>query len=116
MLPILPVLILLMFQGPATSERLALHGYLPEALHAIHQRLEAQPDRESEVLSELIAASQDPQLTQALIAMLRLVDARQPANEPLPVEPWKFVPIDSPEPPPPIDGYQTCRRSRDGPF
>ena len=116
MLPILPVLLLLFFQGPANIERMAHEGRLPAAIEAI-QRLDGEASAEREAFASLLAASKDADFTQALFTILRWVDA--PATTPqaaiLP-EGAERLPIHSVASLAISDGFQASRRSRDGPF
>jgi hypothetical protein len=111
MLPILPVLLLLLFQGPANFERLALEGRLPAAIEAV-QRMDTPPS-EREAYASLLAASKDPEFTRAIFNLLKWVE---PNEKPLeqPLEPG-LLPIGIGESPPLQDGFKTSQRSRDGP-
>lgn len=118
MLPILPVLILLLLQGPSSVERLTREGRLPAALDAIHRELAlpeaAFSDEDDAMLASLFAAH-DPHFSSALFALLR---GRVPEPEsPRPLEiPEPKPEISIGEAPAPCEGFAECRRSRDGPF
>jgi hypothetical protein len=112
MLPILPVLLLLLFSGPANIERLALEGRLPAAIEAV-QRMDTPPS-EREAYASLLAASKDPEFTRAIFALLTWAEPEEkPLSKPLQSG---YVPIEIGESPPPQDGFNTSQRSRDGPL
>lgn len=116
MLPILPVLLLLLFQGPANIERLAMEGRLPAALAAI-QTMDAQPGSDHEAIASLLAQSSDPELTQALYTILKWIDRPEAPARPQPIEAEseRASPVpDQAETP--SDGFDCCRRTRDGPL
>jgi hypothetical protein len=112
MLPILPVILLLLLQGPANVERMALQGRLPAAIEAI-QRMDA-PQNEKEAFVSLLAASQDPELTHALFSILKWTEPAEPKVVSVPEEPT-FVPIEPPHEVALRGGFSKSNRSRDGP-
>ncbi|WP_144240978.1 hypothetical protein [Fimbriimonas ginsengisoli] len=114
MFPLLPVLILLLLHGPSNIERLAHEGRLPSGLEVFHREVEpAIAQRDRAILALL--ASRDPQFSSALFAILRTED--QPARPKPKKQQSEARPVisvgDSPTPP---DGFEDCRRSRDGPL
>lgn len=117
MLPFLPAILLLLLQGPSNVERLAIQGRLPAALDAVYRTAGQTPTlREAEqvVLATLLAAGEDPELSDALLAILRSERTRRetPA-EPL-VEPKPVIPFPD-HAPPPEEGFTRSQRVRDGP-
>jgi hypothetical protein len=111
MFPILPVLLLLLFSGPANIERMAVEGRLPAAIEAI-QRLDAPPS-EREAYASLLAASKDPDFAKAIFTLLTWSRAETLGSVPR-VEAG-YVAIAIGESPPPRQGFSTSQRSRDGP-
>lgn len=116
MLPILPLILILLLQGPANVERLAREGRLPAALEQIHREI-ARPSlpvsaREEALYASLRAAGGDPELSSVLFALLR---KPEPAS-PEPTEIPSREPRVALHPAPPLrEGHEECRRSRDGP-
>ncbi|MEZ0327005.1 MAG: hypothetical protein ACAH95_13980 [Fimbriimonas sp.] len=114
MLPILPVILLLLLQGPANVERMALQGRLPAVIEAI-QRMDA-PQNEKEAFVSLLAASQDAELTHALFSILKWTEpAATVTAKPLSIEPT-FVAIEPRQRMALSGGFVKGNRSRDGPF
>ncbi len=113
MLPILPVILLILLQGPANIERMALQGRLPAAIEAI-QRMDA-PQNEKEAFVSLLAASQDAELTHALFSLLKWTEPEPKQARTLP-EDAAFVQIDPGPSMPLLGGFSKGNRSRDGPF
>ena len=113
MLPILPVLLLLLFSGPANAERMAVEGRLPAAIEMI-QRLENPPSDQS--FASLLAASKDPEFTRAIFTLLKWVAPKEPAKVKPVIDPEAFVATPPTDSPPISEGYRSCQRSRDGPF
>jgi hypothetical protein len=114
MLPILPALILLLLHGPSNFERLATEGRLPAGLEAFHREIEpAVANRDRAMLALL--ATRDPQLSSALYALLR---SEEPALQPVKRIKARAprVEIYAGEAPAPRDGFEECRRTRDGPL
>lgn len=106
MFPILPVLILLLLQGPSNVERLAREGRLPAALEAVHQELRLPaPDRTQREETVLVS----------LMALLGPGEPEPPAPKSLREIPTRIdIPVVvAPIPP---AGFVACRRTRDGPF
>jgi hypothetical protein len=117
MLPFLPAILLLLLQGPSNIERLAVQGRLPAALDAVCRTMGQTPTlREAEqvVLASLLAAGEDPQLSDALLAILRSERTRRvSSSEPL----VERTPIPSPDRDPPLpEGFARSQRVRDGPL
>lgn len=117
MLPFLPAILLLLLQGPSNVERLMVQGRLPAALDAVYRTVGQTPTlREAEevVLATLLAAGEDPQLSDALLAILRSERTRRKAvAEPL-VDRTPIPPF--PDHGPPREGFARSQRVRDGPF
>lgn len=127
MLPILPALLLLILQGPSSIEKMALDGRLPAALEAVSRQMESQDHRsgsiekaDAAVLASLLAFSNDPDLSKALVRLLAL-------DAPIDAPSHAWIPDEEPEPEPrPLsqegsapaipDGWIKNQRSRDGPF
>jgi hypothetical protein len=121
MWPLLPALILLLLQGPANVERMALDGRLPAALEALQARM---PDQDvsargqAVALASLLAVSGDPQLSHALFALLRIPPQVAATEQPKAVKP-----LEEPTGPPLVPkslgssqaGFLKLQRSRDGP-
>lgn len=106
MFPILPVLILLLLQGPSNVERLARDGRLPAVLDAVHQELRLPaPERTIEEETALVS----------LMALLGPGETESPAPKPIREIPTR-IEIPVVVAPVPTAGYETCRRTRDGPF
>lgn len=118
MLPFLPAILLLLLQGPSNVERLAVQGRLPAALDAVYRTVGQTPTlREAEqvVLASLLAAGEDPELSDALLALLRIERTRrETTSEPL-VDRTPVPPFPDHGPPPPA-GFSRSQRVRDGPF
>jgi hypothetical protein len=115
MLPILPAILLLLFQGPANIERLALEGRLPAAIQAVQHMDQQRSQAEREAIASLLAASQDPDLARALFTIFNWMDEQVPAPQPRIILARTAPPLD---PGPKLtleEGFQDCRRSRDGP-
>lgn len=112
MFPLIPVILLLLLQGPSNADRLARNGHLLGSLDAIAADSTL---RESDrvVLASLFAR-EDAKLSDALIAILRS-DRTRPSAPP-PTEPVvKQVPVSAPK----LrlqQGYARSQRSRDGPL
>lgn len=117
MLPFLPAILLLLLQGPSNVERLAIQGRLPAALDAVYRSVGQTPTlREAEqvVLATLLAAGEDPDLSDALLAILRSERTRrettaEPLDDRAPVPPFPD------HGPPPQEGFARSQRVRDGP-
>lgn len=116
MLPFLPVLILLLLQGPSNIERLAVEGRLPAGLQAIHQQLDRPEEINHRVLASLIVASGDPNLQDALSALL--MPSRPVRTEPVPTEAEaSSIPAaDFGGSGRLLEGYARSARVRDGPI
>ncbi len=113
MLPILPVILLLLLQGPANVERMALQGRLPAVIEAI-QRMDT-PKDEQEALVSLLAASQDRELAHALLSILKWTETAPVRPQVLLPEEPAFVPIEHQQPMLLTGGFAKGNRSRDGP-
>lgn len=120
MFPLLPALLLLILQGPAKVERMACDGRLPGALEALHRQISAPSSgiraADESVLASLVGLSGDHALSCALMHLFALA-----GPEPAPVESGRVIEEVAPilSAPPPSgrlqDGFDDCRRTRDGP-
>jgi hypothetical protein len=114
MLPILPALLLLLFQGPAHFERSLGLGRLPAEVQHLHH---SGSRTDSEAIAQLIAAGNDPELTQALFAIFRWIDRpAEPAPVSAPIQNRPTVAIDAEPPGRLAQGFAHSARTRDGPF
>ncbi|HJP84044.1 MAG TPA: hypothetical protein VJ835_11125 [Fimbriimonadaceae bacterium] len=124
MLPILPALLLLILQGPSSIEKMASDGRLPAALQAVSRQMEANSSRtatykeaDAAVLASLLTLGADSDLSQALLTLLSL-DVDEPSTMTVPPQREES---DDPPPKPEFNGpdtrsgFETCRRTRDGP-
>lgn len=126
MLPLLPALLLLILQGPSSVERMALDGRLPAALEAIHRQMESQDHKspavskaEEAMLASLLALSNDPQVSHALIKLLSLGEPAAMPRPSLAIEAQDESPPNSiaeGDSAVPVEGFAESQRSRDGPF
>lgn len=136
MLPLLPALILLLFNGPAHVERMADGGALPAALAAIQQRIDSgetvslsQARADHLALASLLSFGGDPQISHALARLLisdlgsRISDLR--GSDPAPLSHLSELDslssdprcaIRDPRSELPRAGFAECQRSRDGPI
>jgi hypothetical protein len=118
MLPLLPAILLLLLQGPSNVERLAARGRLPSAFDAVCRSVGDTPTlREAEqvVFATLLAAGEDPRLSDALFAILRTRRVQRAA----PVVASAEVPRVRPAVgavPTVRDGFARSQRTRDGPL
>lgn len=119
MFPLIPVLILLLLQGPSNIERLAQDGRLPQALVAAQPRIEAPASEVSQaeaMLASLLQAGADPDLSHALAWLLSAQDDA-PKAVVLDLSEADELGMPSNGTPPDLsDGFLVCRRTRDGPF
>jgi hypothetical protein len=124
MLPLLPALILLILQGPSSVERMAWDGRLPAALHALGRQIERSPAERTAadeiVLASLLAVSQDPALTQALLLLLEAGAQDEAAQGTPALSAASFEPAHPPDFPLHLGttapGFLDAQRSRDGPL
>ncbi|CAN5522137.1 hypothetical protein BH11ARM1_BH11ARM1_00470 [soil metagenome] len=115
MLPILPAILLLLFQSPANIQRMAQEGHWPAVFEAVQRLDQHDASIESETIAHLLAASNAPQLTQALVAILRWLDQPEAiASEPVLANRTAQT-FQTSQSPPAEDGFVACRRTRDGP-
>lgn len=120
MFPFLPALLLLILQGPAKVERMACDGRLPGALESLHRQIAAPTARvrsaDELVLASLVGLGGDHALSRALMHWFALAEP-----ETAPAESGRAIEDPAPQlsaPPPSFhlqDGFNACRRSRDGP-
>ena len=90
MLPLIPVLLMLLLQGPSSLERLAAEGKLPAALETLHRQMrlaETQPLTETEevrapdtVIASLMAIRSDAEFSRSLFRVFGL-EAPRPTVE-----------------------------------
>ncbi|HTQ09929.1 MAG TPA: hypothetical protein VMI31_07670 [Fimbriimonadaceae bacterium] len=116
MLPLLPALILLILQGPASFERTAWNGQSAAWLDGLHRQTEAKSRAADATLASLLSGSHRS-VAQALARLLSLTQGegpKTPASTPESAEEKALAPapaaIGSP-----AEGFYACRRSRDGP-
>ncbi|MGV3614520.1 MAG: hypothetical protein ACO1SV_04210 [Fimbriimonas sp.] len=117
MLPLLPAILLLLLQGPSNVERLAAQGRLPAALNAVYGTVGETPTlREAEqvVLASLLAAGEDPRLSDALLAIFRMERERREAP-PAPTGELQVRPDVGDDVRLPREGFERSQRVRDGP-
>ena len=119
MFPLLPALILLLLNGPASIERLAADGRLPAALASVQAR--AEQTKSLSRADELALASLltlDGSTADALFRLLASdsLIGEEPARALIDLEVEQTPPAVPPELGDPQDGQGTSRNSRDGPL
>jgi hypothetical protein len=121
-LPLLPALILLIFQG-SNVERLAHEGRLPAALQAAHRQMLLEPQgplgaTEESVLASLLAASRtSPELSEAMFRLLLGELAPTPVAEAAEIAAFESHVAPPPADERPLDSpFVESQRSRDGPW
>jgi hypothetical protein len=126
MLSLIPALLLLAFQGPSALERFEHDGRLPEALRALERVWAPQgsdegikgDSRRRKVYQSLAALTSDPAFSQAVSEIFGLELAAEPrvpadATDLTDSKPLRFDGIPDAAA---LDGYSSCRRTRDGPL
>lgn len=112
MLPLIPALLMLILNGPATAEQPSRSAQWNAVFRAYASAQRS--DVHVEIPQELIANSSNAQFAHALVSLLiQSLDRDEPAKAEAIRTP--FVPINplfSDRTPP---GFEDCRRSRDGP-
>lgn len=115
MLPFLPALLLLLIQGPASIDRLAQAGRLPEGLVGLQRSMVAGDPRAAEIaFDSLRQMASDEDIVQALQWIYARIDAEAPVR----VDPADFPVCSEFKPAEPFevpDGHSSDNRSRDGP-
>ncbi len=117
MLPFLPALILLFLQGPSSPERTSAHMRTGEAVRAIqlaatHRSLGSISSRTA--LASWVAASQDPDVAQALIELFQAIQSPKAPIQNLPAEMHPATFFETPAKTG-LDALRRLQRSRDGP-
>lgn len=114
MLPLIPALLMLILNGPATADRPIQAAHWVEAIKALHACVD-RAKTGADIQEELLEYSGSPEFAHALYKLLVTADGvdEGPKAASEPVERPTIRPNDAPIALP--DGFIDGRRSRDGP-
>ncbi len=113
MLPLIPALLMLILNGPATAEQPSRSAQWNAVFRACASAQRS--DAHIQIPQELIANSSNAQFTHALFSLLiQSLDREESVAQTVAIrEP--FAPIAQPSGDRTPPGFEDCRRSRDGP-